>query len=145
MMRRTGPPQRRKRLEAKTDLRRTAMAPRKSRMKTMSGRRVQEQEVRRQMADEIQGHRCMIGLDRVCTGRAEHWHELVASAHRGSRVDRRNLVPSCDACNGHLETLPDRYDRGLKVKSWDAKPGVDGLIPAVPSRWAIATAEEGWL
>lgn len=134
---------RRTRLKARTQLRRTGPPTRKARMRTTSSRRRQELDVRAVLAHEYLGAPCRLKLE-VCTGAAEHWHELVASGQGGSKIDRRNIVPSCDACNSYLETLPDRYDRRLKVRSWDAVPGVDGLVPALPHPLAIASDQGGW-
>lgn len=110
---------------------------RRATLAAQSPKRRRQQQVRRAAADGMAGERCRLQLE-PCTGGAEHWHELVGSGVRGSRVDPRNLVPSCDACNSHVEDLPDRYVRRLKVRSTDAIPGRGGLVPAVPHPLALA-------
>lgn len=131
-------------LNRRTPLRRRGGPTRRTRIRGQSARRRQEQTVRAALPHEHLGARCRLALD-GCTGDAEHFHELVGAGVGGSRVDRRNLVPACDACNSLIETLPDRHQRRLKVRSTAAKPGVGGLVPAVPHRLAIANDQEGWL
>lgn len=84
------------------------------------------------------GARCVLALEGVCTGRAECWHELVGAGVGGSRTDPRNIAAACGACNTALETHPDRYRNGWKVRSSDAVRGDGGLIPATPSPYAHA-------
>jgi hypothetical protein len=115
--------------------------PRK-RIAPQSAKRKAEQQVRRALAGQLEGARCQLRLE-VCTGGAEHWHELVGAGVGGSRTDLRNLTPACDACNGYLEQLPDRYERGLKVRAVHAVPGRDGLVPAVAHPLAAAS-DHGW-
>jgi hypothetical protein len=115
--------------------------PRK-RLPAQSAKRRAEQKVRRELAGQLEGARCQLRLE-PCTGAAEHWHELVGAGVGGSRTDLRNLTPACDACNGHLEQLPDRYERGLKVRAAHAVPGRDGLVPAVAHPLAVAS-DHGW-
>lgn len=98
-------------------------------IRAVSAKRRVQNRIRRGLADEIGRHRCMIGSP-VCTGWAEHWHELVGSGTGGSRTDERNLVPCCDACNGGpCENDPRRYEFGWKVRVVDAMQGDGGLVP----------------
>ena len=111
--------------------------PRRTRIRPQSAKRRREQKTRRQLASPFPNEPCWIGLP-GCTGWAEHWHELVGSGVGGSRSDKRNLCAACDACNGALEDRQDRYQRGLKVHTSDAKPGDGGLVPRVLSRLSLA-------
>lgn len=75
----------------------------------------------------------------VCTGKAEHFHELVGRAQGGSTVDPRNLTPACDRCNGWVEDNPAISRKyGWKVPSWQAARGDGGLVPEFRSGFAIA-------
>ena len=89
------------------------------------------------MASPFPNEPCWIGLE-GCTGWAGHWHELVGSGVGGSRSDPRNLCAACSVCNSGLEDRDDRYERGLKVRTADAEPGVGGLVPRVLSRLSLA-------
>ena len=107
-------------------------------IKPQSAKRRAQQKIRRELAVQLPQETCWLNIDGFCTGWAECWYELVGSGVGGSRTDRRNLCASCTACNSNLENHRDRHARGWKVKTADAKPGKDGLVPRVLSRYSLA-------
>ena len=93
---------------------------------------------RRQLASPFEHERCWVGTP-VCTGWAEAWHELVGRAQLGSTVDPRNLCAACLRCNSYIEDNPtEARARGWKVPRHRAMEGVDGLVPAEPSPYALS-------
>ena len=111
---------------------------RTGRLNPMSARRRKVNAERRRAAESLDGEPCWLTTV-VCTGQAEHWHELVGRAQGGSLVDPRNLVPACDRCNGWVEDHPETAAAlGYKVRAFDAVPGERGLVPAVLSPYAVA-------
>ena len=111
--------------------------PRRTRIRPQSAKRRREQKTRRQLASPYEHERCWLGLD-GCTGWAEHWHELVPAGRGGSRSDLRNIAAACDRCNEAVETHPDRYSLGLKVRTADAVKGDGGLVPRKPNPFSLA-------
>ncbi len=104
--------------------------------------RRREQTVRRKMADELGPVGCHLKIFNVCTGPAEAFHELVGARQGGSRIDRRNLAPSCNRCNSWVEDNPEIARRYLwKVPRHEAMEGDGGLIPANPNPHAM---DGGW-
>lgn len=113
------------------------LARRRPLRRESADRRV-EQAVRRAIAAEVGPTGCRLRILNVCTGRAENLHELVGAGQGGSRVDRRNLAPACDRCNGWVEDFPELARRyRWKVPRHQAVPGNRGLVPADPNPYAI--------
>jgi hypothetical protein len=127
----------------RSELKRGKPLKRTGRIRPQSAKRRKVNKVRRELANDLLDEPCRI-RGPVCTGWAEHFHELVGRAQGGSLTDERNLVPSCDSCNGWIEDNPAVAERnGWKVRSWDAVKGDRGLVPVKPSRIAIASDLEG--
>ena len=129
-LRRTGPPARNVRLNRTGDLPKT------------SRRRRAQQHIRTHLADPWRDTPCWLAIPGLCTGTGQHWHELVGAGVGGSRTDPRNICWACDACNGGLEGLEERYVAGWKVRSHDAMEGDGGLVPADPHPLALASRKE---
>ena len=112
-------------------------------MRAQSAKRRREQAIRRAIVDELGDQPCHIRAFNVCTGAAENLHELVGAAQRGSRIDRRGIVPCCQRCNQFCEDNPlVAYANGWKVRREDAVPGDRGLIPRDPSPLSVAAIQE---
>jgi len=63
---------------------------------------------------------------RYCSGRLEGLHELRKRSSGGSLVNKDNLVPACNFCNGWVENNPLKaWEYGLVVRPGD--PGYDEL------------------
>lgn len=114
--------------------------------KPQSAKRKADNETRRELAFHFPHEPCWIRSP-VCTGWAEHWHELVGRSQEGSITDRRNLCAACRWCNGWIEDHPaEARSRGWKVPAQEAKDGDGGLVPKVLSRFSLAyRMQEGWL
>lgn len=111
---------------------------RKTVLNPQSAKRKVQQAIRRALAGPLHGEPCVLALP-VCTGRAEHWHELVPSGRGGSRIDPRNISPSCDACNSLVEDTPTQATaRGMKVPTREAMDGEGGLVPIHPNPYSLA-------
>lgn len=89
----------------RTRLERTAPISRSGPPRRTSAKRRRTNLVRAALAHEYLGALCRIRSE-VCTRDAENFHELVGRAQGGSLVDRRNLVPACQRCNGWIEDNP---------------------------------------
>lgn len=111
---------------------------RRTRIKPVSDKRRQVNRARRKLAADHLDEPCRLHTP-VCTGWAEHFHELVSRGQGGSLTDGRNLVPSCDACNGWVEdNLQEAYMRGVRYPSWESQLGVEGRVPDPANVLAIA-------
>lgn len=135
-MKRTGPLKRRTPLKARTGL---GWGDRP--MRQVSKRRRSLNAERRKLAADLPDAPCRLRTP-VCTGWAEHFHELVGAGVGGSVTDPRNLVPACDTCNGWIEDRPDRYQMGWKVPAWWAVDGDRGLVPEQLSPLCLAADDE---
>lgn len=63
------------------------------------------------------GYRCEIRIDGVCTGAAEHTHEIVTRAAGGDITDPTNCLATCASCHRWTHEHPEEaYKRGL-IKS----------------------------
>lgn len=112
-------------------------------MRRQSKARQRQQVERRRIVARLGDVPCALRTS-VCTGRAEALHELVGAAQGGSRTDRRNVSPCCSRCNSYIEDNPNMaYVNGWKVRREHGQRGDNGLVPAVPSRYAVATIEGG--
>lgn len=49
-----------------------------------------------------------LGIPHHCTGNIEGMHERRKSGAGGSRVNRANLIPACNWCNGYIEDAVDK-------------------------------------
>ena len=81
---------------------------RRSRLRPRSAKRRREQHGRDAgvaVARERSHGRCEIQSP-VCTGWGEHGHERRKSSSGGSRTNPRNVLWSCDPCNGFVEDFP---------------------------------------
>lgn len=124
---------------ARSPLPRGGPLRRVAKMKATSDRRRTDGAARTQLARRYAGVGCRLATP-VCTGRAQHLHELVGRAQGGSILDVRNLVPAADVCNSWVEDHPaEAYTAGWKVRRFQAIPGFGGLIPATPHPLAIGS------
>lgn len=122
-------------------LKRTGSLERRSPVRAVSPKRRKQQKKRWELAADYLGAPCRLATP-VCTGAAEHWHEIVGAGRGGSRTDRRNITPACDRCNSWVEDNPNAaYMAGMKMPVWEAKPGDGGLVPDPDNSLAIAWDE----
>ncbi len=116
----------------------------RSPIRPQSAKRRRVNRARWELAADHLDEPCRIRSE-VCTGWAEHFHELVGRRQGGSLTDPRNLVPSCDRCNGWIEDYPElARDNGWKVHQAQSMRAEDGFaVPINPNPLAIAWDEDG--
>jgi hypothetical protein len=63
------------------------------------------------------GYRCEIRVEGVCTGAAEHTHEIVMRSAGGDITDPSNCLATCADCHRHIHNNPEwAYQNGF-IKS----------------------------
>jgi 5-methylcytosine-specific restriction endonuclease McrA len=75
------------------------------------------EELRRRVLTEA-GHRCQIGIEGVCTGRAQSVDHIRPVAEGGAILDRNNCRAACNACNSYLGVRLGAKRLSMKQNKW---------------------------